>query len=141
MLRDLRNNQYKGHVGASPVEGRRLGWFQDAEVTFSGVGMGSSLARMICSPAYAWLCALLVALGADGCTVSTLELEHSLRSDGDVAVAVALNGRDSELRQGPPRQGCRLERGSHDAQRQKVKPIDVDVQRVGVNAVFGYVTE
>ena len=66
---------------------------------------------MICSPAYVWLCALLAALGADGCTVSTLELEHSLRSDGDVAV---LNGR--ELRQVPPRQGCRLERGFHDAQ-------------------------
>ena len=98
---------YKGHVGASPVEGRRLGWFQDAEVTFSGVGMGSSLARMICSPAYAWLCALLVALRSDGCMVSTPELEHSLRSDGDVAVAVALNGR--ELRQVPPRRGCRLE--------------------------------
>ena len=97
------------------MEGRRLGWFQDAEVTFSGVGMGSSLARMICSPAYVWLCALLAALGADGCTVSTLELEHSLRSDGDVAVAVALNGR--ELRQVPPRQGCRLERCFHDAQR------------------------
>jgi hypothetical protein len=32
---------YKGHVVASPVERRGLGWFQEAEVTCSGAGMGS----------------------------------------------------------------------------------------------------
>jgi hypothetical protein len=37
---------------------------------------------------------MFVALGADGCTVSTLEPEHNLRSEGDVAVAVALDGRE-----------------------------------------------
>ncbi len=54
---------------------------------------------------------------ADGCTVSPLESEHSVRSEGDVAVAVALGGR--ELRQGPQRQGCRLGRlgGLHDGGR------------------------
>ena len=31
---------------------------------------------------------------ADGCTVSTMESEHSVRSEGDVAVAVALGGRE-----------------------------------------------
>ena len=31
---------------------------------------------------------------ADGCTVSTMEPEHSVLSEGDVAVAVALGGRE-----------------------------------------------
>ena len=79
------------------MEGRRLGWFQDAEVTCSGVGMGSSPGRMIGSAAHCpVMCAgCTLALGADGCTVSTLVPEHhSLRSEGDVAVAVALDGRE-----------------------------------------------
>ncbi len=46
---------YKGHVGASPVEGQGLGWFQDAEVTCRGrgVGMGSLPGRIIGSAATA----------------------------------------------------------------------------------------
>ena len=31
--------------------------------------------------------------------------------------------------------------GSFGFREQKVKPIDVDVQTIGVNAIFGYVTE
>ena len=73
------------------MEGRRLGWFQDAEVNMAAYPG----ARMIGSAAHCLIfvvCALVP--GADVCTVRlgehslTVEPEHNLRSEGDVAVAV-----------------------------------------------------
>ncbi len=63
----------------------------------SGVGMDSLPGRLIGSAVPHTACQCLVMCAgsdADGCTVSTLEPEHSLRSEGDVAVAVALDGRE-----------------------------------------------
>ena len=42
-LAELNNNKYHSQEqgGASPVERRGLGWFQEAGVTCSGAGMGS----------------------------------------------------------------------------------------------------
>jgi hypothetical protein len=77
---------------SSDSESLPLGWFQEAEVTCRGVGMGSLPGRLIGSAAH---CLVMCAgFDADGRTVSTLEPEHSLRSEGDVAVAVALDGRE-----------------------------------------------